>query len=67
MAVSNRTGVRIGAPDEIQAAISEYIHWIANELLAREIAVGERPAGQQATHAVDLDGFPVHVALTREP
>ena len=66
--VSDRIRLWIVAPDEIESAISEYNDWIANELLAREIAVGEPPVGQQAVpHVVDLDGSPVRVALTREP
>ena len=67
LAVSDRIRVRIAAPQEIEIAISEYIDWIANELLAREIAFGEPPGAQQAAHEVDLDGSPVRVALTREP
>ena len=67
LAVSDRIRVWIAAPREIEIAISEYIDWIANELLAREIAFSEPPGVQQAAHEVDLDGSPVRVALTREP
>ena len=67
LAVSDRIRVWISAPQEIEFTVSEYIAWIANELLAREIAFGEPPGAQQAAHAVDLDGSPVRVALTREP
>jgi isoleucyl-tRNA synthetase len=65
--VSDRLRVRIDAPDDVGAAITEYNDWIANELLAREITFGAPAAGQQATHEVDLDGSSVRVTLTREP
>jgi isoleucyl-tRNA synthetase len=65
--VSDRIRVRIDAPDDVRAAITEYNDWIANELLAREITFGAPAAGQQATHEVDLDGSSVRVTLTREP
>jgi isoleucyl-tRNA synthetase len=63
--VSDRIRVRIGAPDDVETAIHEYNGWIANELLAREIDLGEVPAAQQA-HELDLDGSRVRVALTKE-
>jgi isoleucyl-tRNA synthetase len=66
-AVSDRIRLRIDAPDDVQAAISEYNDWIANELLAREITFGALPVGHQAAHEVDLDGSVVRLALTKEP
>jgi isoleucyl-tRNA synthetase len=65
-AVSDRIRLLIDASDDVQAAISVYTDWIANELLAREITIGAIPVGQQATHEVDLDGSLVRVALTKE-
>ena len=64
-AVSDRIRLRIAAPDEVQLAIGVYNDWIANELLAREIVLGEVQAAQQA-HDLDLDGSPVRVAITKE-
>jgi isoleucyl-tRNA synthetase len=64
-AVSDRIRLRIAAPDEAQAAITEYTSWIANELLARELSLGEVTVGQQA-HELDLDGSVVRVALSKE-
>jgi isoleucyl-tRNA synthetase len=63
--VSDRIRLWIAAPTETYEAISEYNSWIANELLAREIVVGEAPAGQQV-HELDLDGSPVRAALSKE-
>jgi len=64
-AVSDRIRVWITAPDEVRTAITAYNDWIANELLAREITLGEPQAAQQA-HEFDLDGSHVRVALTKE-
>jgi isoleucyl-tRNA synthetase len=64
--VSDRIRLRIDAPDDAQVAITEYNSWIANELLARELLLGEVAVGQQA-HELDLDGSVVRVALSKEP
>ena len=64
--VSDRIRLWIAAPTETYEAISEYHSWIANELLAHEIVVGEAPAGQQV-HELDLDGSTVRAALSKEP
>jgi isoleucyl-tRNA synthetase len=66
-AVSDRIRLWIVAPEGIEAAISGYHDWIANELLAREIVFGEPPVGHQARHELDLDGSIVRIALTKEP
>jgi isoleucyl-tRNA synthetase len=66
-AVSDRTRLRVDAPEDVQAAIMKYNDWIANELLAREISFDAPAAGQQAAHELDLDGSTVRVTLTREP
>ena len=63
--MSDRIRLRISAPDEAQAAITEYNRWIANEVLARELSLGELAVGQQA-HDLDLDGSVVRVAISKE-
>ena len=40
--------------------------WIADEVLALKVAVGEKIDGTHATHAFDLDGQSVEVAATHE-
>jgi isoleucyl-tRNA synthetase len=65
-AVSDRIRLWIVAPEGIEAAISGYHDWVANELLAREIVFGEPPVGHQARHELDLDGSIVRIALTKE-
>ena len=65
-AVSDRIRLWIVAPEAVEAAITAYHHWIANELLAGEIVFGEPPVGHQARHELDLDGPLVRIALTKE-
>jgi isoleucyl-tRNA synthetase len=65
--VSDRLRLRIDAPEDARAAITEYNDWVANEILAREITFGALQVGQQAGHEVDLDGSHVRIAITREP
>jgi isoleucyl-tRNA synthetase len=65
-AVSDGIRLWIVAPEGVEAAITAYHHWVANELLAREIVFGEPPVGHQARHELDLDGSVVRIALTKE-
>jgi len=64
-AVSDRITLVVGANDEIQEAVKAFQKWIADEVLARTLTVGERIDGKYATHAFDLDGQNVEVALER--
>jgi len=65
-AVSDRVRLGVTGNDEVEAAVREHQRWIADEVLAREITVGELPDDTHAMQTVDLDGFPVCIALTRE-
>jgi len=68
LAVSDRVALWVWGASEIEAAVREFRDWIAEEVLAREIAVGDAIPGEAyATQAVDLDGLAATVALTREP
>ncbi|MDP9205610.1 MAG: isoleucine--tRNA ligase [Gemmatimonadota bacterium] len=64
-AVSDRVTLSVGGPAEIQEAVRAFQNWIADEVLARRVTVGERTEGTHATHAFDLDGQSVEVALER--
>ncbi|HKC82342.1 MAG TPA: isoleucine--tRNA ligase [Gemmatimonadaceae bacterium] len=65
-AVSDRVTLSVGGPVEIQEAVSVFQKWIADEVLARRVTVGERMEGTHATtHTFDLDGQSVEVALER--
>jgi len=68
LAVSDRIALGVWGASEIEAAAREFRDWIAEEVLAREIAVGDAIPGEaHATQAVDLDGLTATVALIREP
>jgi len=64
-AVSDRVTLSVGGPVEIQEAVKAFQKWIADEVLARRVTVGERMEGTHATHTFDLDGQSVEVALER--
>ncbi|HMH85607.1 MAG TPA: isoleucine--tRNA ligase [Gemmatimonadaceae bacterium] len=65
-AVSDRITLRVGGGAEIQEAVKAFQKWIADEVLALKVAVGEKIDGTHATtHTFDLDGQSVEVALER--
>ena len=64
-AVSDRITLLVGANAEIQEAATAFQKWIADEVLALKVTVGEKIEGTHATHAFDLDGQSVEVALER--
>jgi isoleucyl-tRNA synthetase len=64
-AVSDRITLFIGAGAEIQEAAKAFQKWIADEVLALKVTIGERIEGTHATNAFELDGQSVEVALER--
>jgi isoleucyl-tRNA synthetase len=64
-AVSDRITLGVGAGQEIQDAVKAFEKWIAAEVLATKVGVGGKIEGTHATHAFDLDGQNVEVALER--
>ena len=64
-AVSDRVTLAVGGPTEIQESVKAFQKWIADEVLARRVTVGERLEGTHATQTFDLDGQSVEVALER--
>ena len=65
LAVSDRIVLWIAAPSEIEEAIRIHAEWIAAEVLARELNVGDRKEPHHAVQAVDIDGQPVSIAFER--
>ena len=67
LAVSDRIVVRITGDLDVVEAVEAHREWIASEVLAKDILVGE-PAlhGQQAIESVDLDGPSARIAITKE-
>jgi len=64
-AVSDRITLFVGADAEIQEAMKAFLKWIAEEVLAVRVSIGDKIEGTHATHAFDLDGQSVEVALER--
>jgi isoleucyl-tRNA synthetase len=64
-AVSDRIMLLVGGSAEIQEAVKAFQKWIADEVLALKVSVGEKIDGTHATHTFDLDGQSVEVALER--
>jgi hypothetical protein len=55
----------VRADAEVQEAVTAFRKWIADEVLALEVKVGEQIENTYATHAFDLDGQSVTVAMER--
>ncbi len=64
-AVSDRVTLSVGGSAEFQESVKAFQKWIADEVLALRVTVGDRIEGTHATHAFDLDGQSVEVALER--
>jgi isoleucyl-tRNA synthetase len=64
-AVSDRITLFLGGGAEIQEAVTAFQKWIADEVLAVRVSVGDKIEGTHATHTFDLDGQSVEVALDR--
>lgn len=65
LAVSDRIVLWIAGPSEIEEAIRTHADWIAGEVLARELEVGDRKEPHHAAQSVDIDGQPVSIAFER--
>jgi isoleucyl-tRNA synthetase len=64
-AVSDRVTLSVSGPAEIQEAVKAFQKWIADEVLAIRVTVGEKNEDTHAAHTLDLDGQSVEVALER--
>jgi isoleucyl-tRNA synthetase len=64
LAVSDRILVAVWGDPELEGAVEAHREWIADEVLARELAIGGT-ASRNAAKEVDLDGVTAHVALKR--
>jgi len=69
LAVSDRIRLWIGGDALVLEAAAEHHDWIADEVLATEVAVGEElkePVQMLARQPVDLDGIHADLALTKD-
>jgi isoleucyl-tRNA synthetase len=65
LAVSDRITVAIAAWDEMEEAVRVHHTWIAEEVLARELTVGDDAGKFNAVQPVDIDGHEARIALER--
>jgi isoleucyl-tRNA synthetase len=74
LVVSDRIRLDVRGPAEVEAAVRAHRGYIAGEVLATELRVGDEagPAGAEGalpsavTRTVDLDGSAVHVSLSKD-
>jgi isoleucyl-tRNA synthetase len=64
-AVSDRIRLAVKADSETEEAVTAFMKWIADEVLALDVKVGEPIESKYATHAFDLEGQSVTVAIER--
>ncbi|MEX2181973.1 MAG: isoleucine--tRNA ligase [Gemmatimonadaceae bacterium] len=67
--VSDRIRLAVAAPAEVQEALRGHSAWMAGEVLARELILGEELPATPAWSAdaeVDLDGPMARIALTKD-
>jgi isoleucyl-tRNA synthetase len=64
--VSDRIILNIAGPALIQGAVAAHRQWIAGEVLARDIVVGDTMQDAGSAVSVELDGATAQIALTRE-
>ncbi|MES2179354.1 MAG: isoleucine--tRNA ligase [Gemmatimonadota bacterium] len=69
LAVSDRIRLWVGGDAQLLESVSEHREWIADEVLATSVAIGEAgPATEKmlARQQVDLDGIRADLALTKD-
>ena len=65
LAVSDRILLWVSGTAELEAAVTAHRERIADEVLAREITVGDDATKLNAGQAVDIDGQPASIAIKR--
>ncbi len=65
LAVSDRIIVAVAGWDELEAAVRAHHAWIAEEVLAREITVGDDAEKFNAVDPIDIDGREARIAIER--
>ncbi|MBA3646116.1 MAG: isoleucine--tRNA ligase [Gemmatimonadaceae bacterium] len=64
-AVSDRIKLGLYGDSEVQDAVNQHGKWIADEVLALQLATGGIDDEKNATQSLDLEGRPVRVAIER--
>jgi len=65
LAVSDRISLWVTGTSEIEQAVRMHADWISEEVLARELVVGEKIKKHHAMQSVDIDGQQVSIAFER--
>ncbi len=67
LAVSDRIIVRVAGSPDVVDAVEAHRDWIASEVLATNIVIGDAALhGQQAVESLDLEGPAARIAITKE-
>ena len=64
-AVSDRIRIAISGTEELETAVRAHKEWIASEVLALDMKVGDTTGKFHAAQSVDIDGQPASIALER--
>jgi isoleucyl-tRNA synthetase len=64
-AVSDRIRLAVSGTEELEQAVHAHKEWIANEVLALDMTVGDTTGKFHAAQLVDIDGQPASIALER--
>ncbi|MFN2602031.1 MAG: DUF5915 domain-containing protein, partial [Gemmatimonadaceae bacterium] len=65
LAVSDRISLWVTGTPEIEEAVRTHADWISEEVLARELIIGEKIKKHHAMQSVDIDGQQVSIAFER--
>jgi isoleucyl-tRNA synthetase len=65
LAVSDRIHLWVAGASPVEAAVASHREWIAQEVLARDVTIGEVMGNNNAALQADLDGHAVRVAITK--
>jgi len=64
-AVSDRIRLAVSGTEELEQAVHAHKEWIANEVLALDMTVGDTTGKLHAAQSVDIDSQPASIALER--
>jgi isoleucyl-tRNA synthetase len=65
LAVSDRISLAVSGTEELEAAVRSHEKWIADEVLAVSLDVGQNIENSSAAESVDIDGHPARIAIER--
>ena len=63
--LSDRITVALAAPPPVAHAVTHHRDWVAGEVLAQHLEVGESVTGSGEAHELEIDGTAVTAWMTR--